>query len=66
MTEQTMNQLLTDITALMTDLSDRSNARHGEANRSDSGMVAAGLNGQSHAYANAAMELLNLLDKYTD
>lgn len=62
----TLTELLIDLAALMTDLSETATTRHNQA-------VAEGIStpegmareGQSHAYANSAVKIQDLLDKHS-
>jgi hypothetical protein len=64
-TQDQATSILRDIAALMTDLADLSNAKHGQANAHGSETPnGRHMEGQSHAYANAAVMLESLLDQY--
>lgn len=57
--------ILRDIAALMTDLADMSSAKHGQSQAHGSETPnGRHMEGQSHAYANAAVMLESLLDQY--
>lgn len=60
-TQDQATSILRDVAALMTDLADLSSAKHGQANETPNGRH---MEGQSHAYANAAVMLESLLDQY--
>jgi hypothetical protein len=64
--DTTATPILTDLAALMTDLAARSSDKHAEAILAGHDTPAGrGSEGQSHAYANAAMFIQDLIDKHT-